>query len=160
VDAWLRLWAVRGSLRRCESCNARRGLLAFGTAIALASLSACSYTPDAVKGRKPLPSCGEYENKNQPPSPDQLEMNRCILDALADGRQAELVATSHTIEGDPIPRYYRVLGPERVEVFTDSTRDAYAGSGAKWGRLLCRDLRQVAGYLEPVDCRNLPLDET
>ena len=52
----------------------------------LALLSACaSFTPEAVEIRALLPSCGEYENRNEPVSPDERRKNRCILDARDQG---------------------------------------------------------------------------
>ena len=66
-----------------------RSLLVIAGALVLALLSACSYTPSAVENRAKLRSCGEYEIGNEPSSPERLRKNRCILDALAEGRQAE-----------------------------------------------------------------------
>ena len=125
----------------------------------LLSLSACSYTPDSVENRKQLPSCGEYENANEPYSPDQLRKNRCVIDAFGEGRQAELIVTLATVEGDAYTEYVRVLGAGRVEVFVDLTGDTEAGPEARWSRSLCRDLELTGGRLERVDCREIPLDE-
>jgi hypothetical protein len=129
------------------------GGLAFG------SLSACSYTPSSVENRPRLPSCGQYENLNQPPSADQRRKNRCILNALANGRRAELVVTHATIEGDPITEYLRVVGPDRVEAFVDATRDSEAGPEARWSHWLCRGLEEQGAYLNTVDCREISADE-
>jgi hypothetical protein len=43
-----------------------------------------------------------------------------------------------------------------VEVFVDVSRDRYA-NGPGWGRQLCRDLADEAGYLEYLDCRAVAL---
>ena len=123
----------------------------------LALVSACaSYTPAAVENRAQLPTCGEYENRNEPVSADERMKNRCILEALDEGRPAELIRTLHGIEGDPYTEYVRVLGANRVEVFVDATRDTEAGPEARWSRWLCQDLHETRGYLERVACRETP----
>ena len=128
--------------------------------LAASSLSACAlYTPDSVEDRQRLPSCGEYENENEPVSPDERGKNRCILDALAQGQQAELIRTLHGDDGGPWIEYVRVLGANRVEVFLDMTRDTEAGPEARWTRWLCRDLQETGGYLEWVGCREIPLED-
>ena len=143
-----------------QSVGRRVGVLwVVAGALALCSFSGCSYIPDSVKNRTQLPSCGEYENRNEPVSPDQLRKNRCILDALDEGRPAELIRTLHGIEGAPYTEYVRVLGAGRVEVFVDATRDTEAGPEARWSRWLCRDLQEADGYLERLDCREIHLDE-
>ena len=125
----------------------------------LALLSACgSYTPSAVENRANLPSCGEYENRNEPVSPDELRKNRCILDALDQGRQAELIKTLHGIDGGPQIEYVRVLGADRIEVFVDATRDV-EHRGPDWSRWLCHDLQETNGYLEQLGCREIGLDD-
>jgi hypothetical protein len=136
-------------------------LLAIAGALALASLSACaSYTPSAVENRAKLPSCGEYENRNELASPEQLRKDRCILDALDEGRQAELIRTLHGDDGGPHIEYLRVLGADRIEVFLDTTRDTEANPRA-WSRWLCRDLQETDyGYVEWLDCREVALDDS
>jgi hypothetical protein len=134
-------------------------LIAAGV-LGLWSLSACSYTPDAVKNRTRLPSCGEYENRNQPASTDQLTKNRCILDALDQGRQAELIRTWYGEDGGPVTDYVRVLGADRVEMFVDGTRDTEAGPETRrWSRWRCQGLHESPhGTLEGVGCREIPLE--
>jgi len=127
--------------------------------LALASVGACSYTPDSVEKRPRLPSCGQYESKHEPYSSDQLRQNRCLLDALDEGRQAELIVTLAPLDGGPVTESVRVLGPGRIELFVDSTADTEAGPGARWSRWLCRDLQEVDGYLERVGCRKIPLED-
>ena len=112
-----------------------------------------------MENRPQLPSCGRYENLNQPPSADQRRRNRCILNALANGRRAELIVRLATIEGDPITEYVRVVGRDRVEVFVDATRDSEGGPEARWSHWLCRGLEEQGGYLNRVDCREIPVDE-
>ena len=113
--------------------------------LTLVSVSACSYMPDSVENRTRLPSCGEYETRNEPLSPDQLRNNRCILDALDQGRQAELIRTWYGDDGGPITEYVRVLGAGSVEMFVDATRYQRAGPEARWSRWLCRDLQETDG---------------
>ena len=136
-----------------------RSFLVIAGVLALASLSACaSYTPDSVENRAKLRSCGEYENRNDPVSSDELRKNRCILDALDQGRQAELIRTLHGDDSGPYIEYVRVLGADRIEVFVDATRDVEYGPHARWSRWLCHDLQETNGYLEWADCREIPLD--
>jgi hypothetical protein len=127
----------------------------------LASASGCaSYTPDSVENRTKLPSCGEYENRNEPVTPEQLRKDRCILDALDEGRQAELIRTLHGDDGGPYIEYLRVLGADRIEVFVDATRDVeYGGPEARWSHWLCHDLQETHEYLERVGCREIPLED-
>jgi hypothetical protein len=51
----------------------------------------------------------------------------------------------------------RLLGANRIEVFVDTTRDTEANPRG-WSRWLCHDLQETNGYLEPVDCREIPLE--
>ena len=80
-----------------------------------------------------------------------------MLDALAEGRQAELLVTLLPIDGGPVTEYVRVLGADHIEVFVDSTRDTEANPRA-WSRWLCSDLTENAGYLERLGCREIGLD--
>jgi hypothetical protein len=129
--------------------------------LTLVSVSACSYTPDSVENRTRLPSCGEYEDRNEPASTDQRRKNRCILDALDQGRQAELIRTWYGDDGGPITEYVRVLGADRVEMFVDATRDTKeAGPEARWSRWLCQGLDETPhGTVEGAGCREIPLED-
>jgi hypothetical protein len=139
--------------------RSRRLMWIAAMGLAAAPLSACaSYTPDSVEDRQPLPSCGRYENLNRPVTVDQKRKNQCLLDALAAGRRVELIRTYATVEGDPITEYYRVLGPRRLEIFVDSTRDSFGDR--KWSHWLCRGVeRSDVGFPEWSDCRQVPLDQ-
>jgi hypothetical protein len=57
----------------------------------------------------------------------------------------------------PSTEYVRILGAERVEVFVDATRDTETGPEARWSRWLCQSLHETNGYLERVNCREIPL---
>jgi hypothetical protein len=94
---------------------------------------------------------------NEPLTTDQLRKNRCILDAFAEGRRAELVRTWATEEGDPITEYVRVLGRSTVEVFQDSTSDSFDDSG--WSHRVCRGLEEHRGNFVTVGCREIPVEE-
>ena len=102
---------------------------------------------------------GSFENRNREPSAKQKAATRCLLDAFARGRPAELVATYRTIEGDPWAEYYRVLGPRRVEVFVNASDDRYANTG--WAHWICSGL----AYADSIDqfvhegCRAISVDE-
>jgi hypothetical protein len=93
--------------------------------------------PRAVAERAPLPACG-IESASTQNGPWNLAARRCFLDAYQAGRAAELLVTRLTIEGDPIRTLFRILGPGRVEVFIDSTRDAW--SAKTWEQYGCRSL--------------------
>jgi hypothetical protein len=81
-----------------------------------------STTLDLVSGRAPLPPCHAYHQSG--PDPNHAE-DRCILDAFAEGRAAELEVTQSTIEGDPIVTYVRVLSSGQVEVLVDDRADSF-----------------------------------
>jgi hypothetical protein len=86
-------------------------------------------------------------------------MNRCILDALAEGRQAELIVTVTPTDGGPVTEYVRVLGADRIEVFVDTTKDTEANPRG-WSRWLCNDLQETDyGYVEWLGCREIALDD-
>ena len=63
------------------------------------------------------------------------------------------------IDGGPITEYVRVLGPDRIEVFVDSTKDTESNPQA-WSRWLCSDLTENAGDLERLGCREIALDDS
>jgi hypothetical protein len=121
--------------------------------------SACSqgWTPSALESWPEQPSCGSYENRNEPVSVEQRRKNQCLLDALAEGRRAKLVVTYATVEGDPITEYYRILGPDRAEVFIDATADSYGTK--RWTHHVCDSVEEDSGFLYGVDCRAISVDE-
>ena len=133
-----------------------RPLVLAGVLAAL--VSACSYTPSALETWPDAPSCGRWENRNETVSAEQRRKTRCLLDAFEAGRAAELYLVYHSVEGDPIREYYRVLGPDRVEVFIDSTADSNANQ--KWSHLLCAKVAVESGYVSGDDCRELSVDRT
>jgi hypothetical protein len=53
-----------------------------------------------------------------------------------------------------------VLGPRRVEVFIDSTRDSFGSR--EWTHMLCESLWEDHGfvYADSETCRELWVDET
>jgi hypothetical protein len=106
-----------------------------------------SAPPDWVVNRNPLPSCGE-ETLEQGELED-VGARTCLLQAFQEGRAAELISQSVTIEGDPITRYVRVHENGVVEVFVDATRDRF-GSG-EWERLRCEALVPVEQVNDPPD---------
>jgi hypothetical protein len=128
-----------------------------GGAVAL-MLAACDYEPSALEDWPEEPSCGEWENRNEPASADQRRKNRCLLDAFAEGVPAELYLTYHTIEGDPVREYIRVLGPGQVEAFIDSSDDEYSAQG--WTHLLCAGITEEGdfGFVHGDRCREVPVE--
>ncbi len=62
---------------------------------------------------------------------------RCLEDARASGRGAELAVAVPTTEGDPIVHYVRVLPDRSLEVYVDPTADRFAGQSATWSHSTC-----------------------
>lgn len=93
--------------------------------------------PEAVRTREPLPSCG-VERATRQDGPWNLEARRCFLAAYQAAQPAEFASTRLTIEGDPFRMVFRVLAPGRIEVFVDSTQDAW--SARTWERYACPSL--------------------
>jgi hypothetical protein len=126
---------------------------------ALSTAPGCSYTPSVLEAWPEKPSCGRYENRNEPVSADQIRKNRCLLDAVAAGRPAQLIRTYATIEGDPITEYYRVLGPGRVELFIDSTPGQFGAQ--KWIHMVCEEVAEDADFVYGVSetCDEIPVNE-
>ena len=93
--------------------------------------------PEAVRTREPLPSCG-VERATRQDGPWNVDARRCFLAAYRAAQPAEFASTRPTIEGDPIRMVFRILGPGRIEVFVDSTQDAW--SARTWERYACPSL--------------------
>jgi hypothetical protein len=137
----------------------RRHIPVCAAAFGLTLLPACSYSPSALESWPEEPSCGRYENLNEPVSADQRQKDRCLLDALASGRPAQLIRTYAAIDGGPITEYYRVLGARRLEVFIDSTQDSEGSQ--EWAHLLCEEVRDDVAELDAIldGCREISVDE-
>ena len=73
---------------------------------------------------------------------------RCLWAAYQQDRPAEFITTQTTIEGDPITFIYRILPGGAVEVFIDSTQDAW--SARTWLHLACRELALIDGPGQPA----------
>ena len=99
--------------------------------------TAAAQVPEVVRSRSNLPSCG-VENATSQNGPWNAEGRSCFLNAYQKGQPAEFTSTRLTIEGDPITSIYRVLGPGKVEIFVDTTRDKFGAPG--WTRLDCATL--------------------
>jgi hypothetical protein len=95
-------------------------------------------------------SCGSYENAHEPPSAEQREGNRCVLDAMAADEAARLVVTRTTIEGDPIVTTISVHARDRVELVVDGTQDRFGDGSVE--TLECTGLRELDGFLEGTGC--------
>jgi hypothetical protein len=78
------------------------------------------------------------ENATGQDGPWNRDARRCLAAAYQNGIPAELVTTRPSIEGDPIRTVFRVLGPGRVEIYVDSTQDAW--SNRTWSHSLCSSL--------------------
>jgi hypothetical protein len=122
--------------------------------VAVAALAGCGSEGDAA-GDAPQASpdvedCGGYENRNEAPTDEQSDRNRCLLDAFEAGRAATLVVTLSTVEGDPITHYFRVTDARQVEVLVDGTKDKF-GAG-DWHASSCTGLSERAGRLSWTGC--------
>jgi hypothetical protein len=100
--------------------------------------------PEDFVGRAPLAGCGTARAEGPDSKLVDLFPLRAV-DCMIAGRKsdgAEYVVEYLTTEGDPITNYLRVLpGIYDVEVFVDSSNDAYGGG---WQHRTCR-----AGDLSP-----------
>jgi hypothetical protein len=108
-------------------------LLLLGCATPIPSGAQLNNPPPEVRNRAPLPLCGTEVVVHGPGA--NVLARECFWSAYQNRRPAELISTQTTIEGDPITLVYRTVGDGRVEIFIDSTQDAF-GSGA-WTRLRC-----------------------
>jgi hypothetical protein len=105
--------------------------------------------PAAVRERAPLPACGVETIRASSDADNNVEGRRCLWSAYQEHRPAEFVTTRPTVEGDPITYIYRVLPDGEVEVFVDSTRDAW--SAKTWLRLACPQLAlDVSAQAQPA----------
>ncbi|HVL54546.1 MAG TPA: hypothetical protein VM344_09850 [Vitreimonas sp.] len=87
----------------------------------------------AVVTRYELPFCGVEESGLA--ELINAEVRRCFVTALRDGTGAEFVSILSTTEGDPIATITRALPGGGLEIFVDSTQDAF---GARvWTRTIC-----------------------
>lgn len=94
-----------------------------------------------VERRAPLPSCG-HESVTREGGYD-VGARRCFWDAYREGRPAEFISTSVSVEGDPVTTIYRSVAPGRVEVYVDATKDRF-GSG-RWEKYTGKGLRLIQG---------------
>ena len=115
-------------------------------AVALTGLFAgCSDSgpPDEFEERAELPSCGTVTVVHTEPAGPEVD---CFVEAVREGKPAEVVVRMSTTEGDPVVTYYRT-SPDApgIELWTDATQDAF-GSG-EWDHSRCEgtgvnDLRE------------------
>jgi hypothetical protein len=132
------------------------------TALAVLALAGCG-SEDEAEGDAPaadagIEDCGSYESRNEAPTDETREKNRCLLDAFEAGREAKLVVTLSTVEGDPITHYFTVLGPGEVDVLVDGRKDAYGSGG--WYASTCTGLSEQSGRIAWTGCTKteLPAD--
>jgi hypothetical protein len=119
-------------------------LIAFGLVTAGCGLIAVddptfANAPLAVRERAPLPGCGAETVRAVADA--NVDARRCLWSAYQGHRPAEFVTTRWSIEGDPITWIYRILPGGAVEVFIDSTRDAW--SAKTWLHLACPGLSLI-----------------
>jgi hypothetical protein len=76
---------------------------------------------EAFEQRARLPSCGRFDVGHGRLPADAAE---CLQRAVGSPQGAELAVSRLTDEGDPVVGYLRALpGTDRIEAFTDTTRD-------------------------------------
>jgi hypothetical protein len=98
--------------------------------------------PAAVRERSALPACGA-ETVHDARTEANVDGRQCLWAAYQNHQAAEFITTQWTIEGDPLTWIYRVLPGGAVEVFIDSTQDAW--SAKTWLHLACRELALIDG---------------
>lgn len=126
----------------------RAAIAAAAIAVALTGCAPIGRSvPSFVADREPLPACGEETSAHG--ETRNVAARQCLLDAFKAGTKAEFIVTEDTIEGDPITRIIRVLGPSEVQIFVDATRDSF-GSGA-WVELTCSRLVPIEEFNDPPD---------
>ena len=103
--------------------------------------SSLSNAPAAVRDRPTLPGCGSETVRA--PADANIDGRNCLWASYVDKRPAEFVTTQWTIEGDPITSVYRILPDGAIEVFIDSTHDAW--SSKSWLHLACHELALIDG---------------
>lgn len=99
-----------------------------------------SPTPASVLEPGPLPSCG-WELVELTPDGQRFDVDArdCLWAAYEEGDTAEMISTTHSIEGTIVRQIYRVLGTDEIEVITDWSHDL----GARpWDLVRCTALEQ------------------
>ncbi|MFN2483482.1 MAG: hypothetical protein ABR509_00900 [Candidatus Limnocylindria bacterium] len=130
-------------------------------AVALIALVAACTAPPAsptASTSAALEDCGAEETVHG--TGYNADGRPCLLDAFEAGSLATFVSDAVTVEGAPIRRTCRVLGPELVEIEHDARQDPL-GSGrieilrcprlvvvAEWNRLQGGDLPQEIVFVE------------
>ncbi len=108
---------------------------------------------DSVEGRRRMPSCGAFVASPGGLTAEDEAVRDCFLAAFRAGEQKEVVVTQATVEGDPIVTIYRVLGPDDVELFVDSTADRFAAVPMEHRR--CRTLAESGNGLLADVCSSV-----
>lgn len=117
--------------------------------------------PDGVANRDPFPYCGAVfvvpQQHFQPTIGDDGSVD-CFVDRAERNEPTELVMVSHTREGDPLLRVYRVDASGRFQVFTDAVRDSF-GAWA-WTVETCPSFEALIGgeWIDPLCGERAPLD--
>ena len=99
--------------------------------------------PPEVVARDPLPACGvEIQRELASNVGRNPEARECFADAYAAGEPAEFIQLGLTLEGTNFLSIWRVLGPQSVELYADSTHD-HLGDMA-WQLYRCTSLDVLA----------------
>jgi hypothetical protein len=101
-----------------------------------------SPTPASVLVEDPLPSCG-WELIELTPEGLRFDADAraCFWEAHEGGEPAEMISTSHSIEGTVIRNVYRILSGGDVELITDWSHDL---GQRPWDIVLCRAIERPA----------------
>jgi hypothetical protein len=83
-----------------------------------------------------IDDCGVVENMTLGESaPGEAKVWSCLANARDAGSAAEVTSIMTTVEGDPIYSYYRVTTNGTLEVYVDSTQDAFGSQ--EWSFVQC-----------------------
>lgn len=100
-----------------------------------------SNAPAAVRERPALPACGSETVRAAADA--NIDGRNCLWSSYLGRQPAEFISSQWTIEGDPITFVYRILPDGAIEVFIDSTHDAW--SAKTWLHLACPELALIDG---------------
>jgi hypothetical protein len=149
--------ASEGQHRRREA-GVKASLLVAVPLLALVTACGASSGPGA-SGTSSSPaadvSCGVVTLAQADPVGIPQSALSCFTSGLGAGRRVTLTVTAPTTEGDPITTVYTALLDQHVQVDIDSSKDAFAGTGARFTRQVCTGATAVEGRLLLASCADL-----
>jgi hypothetical protein len=129
--------------------------------LAAAVLAGCSSTgtptgPGAAPSPVPaVEDCGSFHQTSPVAPPITSAGLACFATAVAARRPVRLVSVAPTTEGDPITITYEGKADGTTVVTTDSSRDRFAGTGARYGVQVCRRPQPTKGVLMFAECSDV-----